>query len=318
MEIIRSIEEFGLKNKNQSIVLAIGMFDGVHLGHQQVLAATCQSSFQISGLAAAFTFPKHPASYLRPGKEPPLLMDASQKAEKLLDCGMKAVVMREFNREFSSVEAEDFVPFLKDRIPSLHGICVGKNFRFGKDRIGDSEFLKLKSEEIGINVEVIDSKVLDGEAISSSRIRIALASGGIELVNEMLGRPYSVHGIVQPGKAMGRKIGFPTLNLDWEPQCRPVYGVYAGFLTRESSAKRLPAVANYGLRPTVENQALLPRLEIHSIEELDHMEWKTGIFLKMELCHFIRAEKKFDSLDDLKFQISKDKEQARELLDKLS
>ena len=318
MEIICSIEEFGLNKKKQPIVLAIGMFDGVHLGHQEVLEATSQKSFQISGLAAAFTFPKHPASYLRPGKEPPLLMDALQKAEKLFDCGMKAVVMREFNREFSRVKAEDFVQFLKDRIPSLHGICVGKNFRFGKDRVGDSGFLKLKSEEIGINVEVIDSKVLNEQAISSSRIRVALASGKIELVNEMLGRPYSIQGIVQPGKAMGRKIGFPTLNLDWEPQCRPVYGVYAGYLTRKSSAKRLPAVANYGLRPTVENQVLVPRLEIHSIEELDPMEWKTGVFLELQLCHFIRAEKKFDSLDDLKFQISKDKEQARELLDKLS
>ena len=208
MEIIRSIEEFGLNKKSQPIVLAIGMFDGVHSGHQQVLAATCQSSFQISGLAAAFTFPKHPASYLRPGKEPPLLKDAAEKAEKLFDCGRNAVVMREFNREFSSLEAEDFVPFLKNRIPSLHGICVGKNFRFGKDRVGDSEFLKLKSEEIGINVEVIDSKVLDGEAISSSRIRVALASGEVELVNEMLGRPYSVHGIVQPGRRWGERLGF--------------------------------------------------------------------------------------------------------------
>lgn len=316
MEIIHSIEKFGLNKKNQPIVLAIGMFDGVHLGHQQVLEATRQRSSQISGLAAAFTFPKHPASYLRPGKEPPLLMDASQKADKLFDCGIKAVVMREFDREFSSVEAEDFVQFLKDRVPSLHGICVGKNFRFGKDRVGDAEFLKLKSEEIGINVEVIDSKVLDKEAISSSRIRVALATGKIELVNEMLGRPYMIQGIVQPGKAMGRKIGFPTLNLDWEPQCRPVYGVYAGYLIPQSNAKRLPAVANYGLRPTVEDQVLIPRLEIHAIEDLDHMDWKAGIFLKMELCHFIRAEKKFDSLDDLKFQISKDTEQARELLDK--
>lgn len=311
MEIFSTIKEFGDSQKQTPVILSIGMFDGVHLGHQVVLQETIEEAAKKNASPVAFTFPEHPGSFLRPGKEPPLLMDAESKAVTLLRRGMKAVIIRSFDAKLSNIEAKDFIPFLLEGIPSLAGICVGQNFRFGKKRVGDSQFLLDEGKRRGIAVHIIHSKILGEQPVSSSRIRLALMNGNIEDVNQMLGYPYEISGMVKPGKALGRSIGFPTLNVDWNPEAKPAYGVYAGSVKSED--QEVFAVANYGLRPTMESKALTPKLEVHALDQLDPGRWMSGIEISMKLLKFIRPEKKFESVEQLTEQIAKDKLVAEEV-----
>ena len=313
MGIFSSIEQFGEKF-TKPVNLALGMFDGVHLGHQQVLTASQDHARDINGVSVAFTFPLHPASFLRPESAPPLLMNAEQKARMLHSYGMDHVILRDFDDELAHVSSSDFGVFLKERIPSVEGLSVGQNFRFGKGREGDSSFLQEVGGKMGMHVQVVNSKNMGEVAVSSSRIREALIAGQIENVNQMLGRNYRIYGSVFPGKKMGRSIGFPTMNLDWSPEARPAYGVYAGQVKNLNKGVVLPAVANYGMRPTVEDEADLPKLEIHVLEDLDERDWGYDAEIEMSLDFFIRSESKFSSVEELTDQISKDINKAKTLL----
>ncbi len=312
MGVHSSIEELG-KLANEPVVLAIGMFDGVHLGHQSVINLAIKEAITLQGRVVALTFAEHPASFLRPGKEPALIMNPQTKASELIEAGARDIILRSFDREIAELEAKEFANFLKNRIPSLSSICVGKNFRFGKDRVGDYKVLKDSSKKIGTGVLVAESKLFLNQPISSSRIRKCLSRGEIELVNEMLGRNYLVKGVVSPGKAMGRTIGFPTLNIPWNPEAQPAYGVYVGIVENLSSDEKLPAVANYGLRPTIESDAMNPLLEIHILEDMDSGIWCKESNLQMELRKFLRPEKKFPTFEELKNQIAKDRKRAKEI-----
>ena len=312
-KVYESIARFGQEWEGD-VCLALGMFDGVHRGHQAVLDLVVQNADQCQGAAAALTFPAHPAAFLRPGKEPSLLMSPSRKAEQLIQSGMSAVILQHFDEELAEVEAVDFLPFLKARIPNLRAICVGKNFRFGKNRSGDSESLASYGEKDGLRVCVADSLIFEDITISSSRIREALASAKMQKVKKMLGRNYTVLGTVQKGKALGGKIGFPTLNLPWSPEAQPPLGVYAGRVQELNSGQVLPAVANYGLRPTIEEDASEPILEVHCLESPNSSIWQAGATLSMSLDIFLRSERKFLGLEELKDQIRKDCEQAKNYL----
>ena len=313
MGIFSSIEQFGGKFK-EPVNLALGMFDGVHLGHQQVLQASQNHALEINGISVAFTFPLHPANFLRPKNAPPLLMNAEQKAKMLHSYGMDHVILRSFDRELAQVKADHFAIFIKERIPSVVGFSVGKNFRFGKGRIGDASFLQHTGGKMGIGVEIVDFKSTEGSVVSSSLIREKLRAGDIVKVNNMLGRSYRIHGAVSSGKKMGRQIGFPTLNVEWNPEAAPRFGVYAGHVMHSSEGIELPAVANYGIRPTVENNASVPKLEIHIMNEFNEEKWSYNSEVEMSLEYFIRSEKKFDSLDELKNQIEIDRSIASGLL----
>lgn len=312
-KVYESIARFGQEWEGD-VCLALGMFDGVHRGHQAVLDLVVQNADQCQGAAAALTFPAHPAAFLRPGKEPSLLMSPSRKAEQLIQSGMSAVILQHFDEELAEVEAVDFLPFLKARIPNLRAICVGKNFRFGKNRSGDSESLASYGEKDGLRVCVADSLIFEDITISSSRIREALASAKMQKVKKMLGRNYTVLGTVQKGKALGGKIGFPTLNLPWSPEAQPPLGVYAGRVQELNSGQVLPAVANYGLRPTIEEDASEPILEVHCLESPNSSIWQAGATLSMSLDIFLRSERKFLGVEELKDQIRKDCEQAKNYL----
>ena len=313
MGIFSSIEQLGSRF-TEPVNLALGMFDGVHLGHQQVLQASQNHACEINGNAVAFTFPTHPASFLRPEHAPPLLMNAEQKAKMLHSYGMNHVILRSFDHELAQVEADEFALFMKERIPSVAGFSVGKNFRFGKDRIGDASFLKHVAGKMGIEVEIVDFKSMDGTVVSSSIIREKLKAGDITNVNHMLGRSYRIDGIVSSGKKMGRQIGFPTMNIAWNPEATPAFGVYAGMVKHLGEGIKAPAVANYGIRPTVENDARVPKLEIHILDEFNEEKWGYNSEVEMALEHFIRPEKKFDSIDELKKQIEMDRSKANALL----
>ena len=311
-----SIEGFEERNR-QAVMLALGMFDGVHVGHQAVLNLAVEQANAFAGTAVAFSFPMHPSTLLRPEQAPPLLMNPETKAKHLILKGMKEVILQPFDHEFSQMEATGFVEFLCAHIPTLHTLCIGKNFRFGKNRIGDHLLLRESANAFGLQVLVAESESWGDGPISSSRIRAALEEGRIGDVNQMLGRKYLMEGMVCSGNAVGRTIGFPTLNLNWNPQARPCFGVYAGMVKNLRNDQKLPAVANYGVRPTLEKSSCEPLLEIHLLVEPDTEQWRTGVELHMELDFFLRPEKAFAALDDLKAQIQSDKNQALELLSPL-
>ena len=310
--VFDSIAHFGREWKEE-VCLALGMFDGVHCGHRAVLDLARVQAGKFSGSTAALTFPKHPATLLRPGKEPPLLMSAEDKAAQLLASGLSAVIMQPFDEELSEIPADQFVSYLTGLVPFLRSLCVGENFRFGKDRTGDFQALTEYGTHAGIGVTVARSLILDDLPVSSSRIRKALEAGEMHLVTEMLGRKYIVSGSVSAGKALGRTIGYPTLNLRWCPEAKPVFGVYAGWAEEKTSGQRIPALANYGLRPTVDEGAKFPLLEVHCLESPDVSIWKEGASLTMELAVHLRPENFFSGVEQLTAQIERDCGQARKL-----
>ncbi len=306
--VLGSLAELG-KRETRPVWLAIGMFDAVHLGHRAVLNLAVEEAEREHDLVAALTFPEHPAKFLRPGKEPPLIMDPRAKSAALLSCGVDCVVMKPFDESLSEVSSREFPGYLKDRIPNLRGVCVGENFQFGKDRLGDASFLRENGARAGLEV-CIAGGVLEGDhPISSSRIRESLAMGEIESANRMLGFPYRLEGQV---------VGFPTLNLPWFPEARPAYGVYLVEVSFPEKKDSVHGVANYGLRPTVEQaEAVEPLFEVHLLGEGDHSVYHPGDSISINLLKFIRAEKKFDSLEALKSQITRDKAEAEKLLTRL-
>ena len=310
--VFDSIAHFGSEWK-EDVCLALGMFDGVHRGHRAVLDLARLHAEKFSGSTAALTFPKHPATLLRPGKEPPLLMSSKEKARQLLVSGVSAVIMQPFDEELSEIPADQFVPYLIGLVPFLRSLCVGKNFRFGKGRMGDFQALTEFGSRAGIGVAVAQSLILEDLPVSSSRIRKALEAGEMHRVTEMLGRKYLVSGSVSAGKALGRTIGYPTLNLRWCPEAKPAFGVYAGWAEEKTTGQRIPALANYGLRPTVEEVTEHPLLEVHCLETPDVLIWKEGASLTMELAVKLRPEKKFPGVEQLTVQMERDCGQARKL-----
>lgn len=287
--------------------LAIGMFDGVHLGHRAVIEPAVRAARAMGGVSAVLTFWPHPSVLFRPDNPTRLIQDTARKTAILATLGVDAVIVERFTLEFAAIEAEDFLPWLKARLPRLAAVYVGENFRFGRRRRGDVALLAESGRAHGVAVISAPRLSLHGEPVSSTRIRAHLEAGEIEAANALLGYAYSADGVVVGGKHLGRTIGFPTLNLAWAPDLRPRLGVYA---VRVSGPKApgavLPAVANYGLRPTVET-ATEPKLEIHV---LGGCPFDAGDAIAVDWRHFLRPEMRFASLDELRAQIARDRANA--------
>jgi len=289
------------------IHVAIGMFDGVHLGHRAVIESAVQSARHSGGVSLVMTFSPHPSVLFRPENPTRMILDLPSKVAKLATLGVDAVVVQPFTRDFAAIAAADFVPFIKRHLPRLAGIYVGENFRFGQGRKGDVAMLVAEGRRHGISVFSAPRVNLDGEPISSTRIRDRIASGDMKGAAALLGYVYTAEGTVVHGKHLGRTIGFPTLNLGWSPDLRPLYGVYAVRVSGAKSYGWLPAVANYGLRPTVE-QSVEPRLEIHLLVACPY---GAGDPVAVEWVRFLRPERKFGGIDELKAQIARDVTEAR-------
>lgn len=290
----------------RSLHLAIGMFDGVHLGHQAVIESAIHSARRSGGVSAVLTFWPHPSHILRASEPTLLLMTAGTKAQVLHDLGVDLIIRKEFTREFAAIEAGDFVTHLHKELPSLAAIYVGENFRFGKGRTGDLALLIADAEKHGINVYSAPRIKRNGLDISSTRIRKDLAEGRMEDVNALLGYTYFSQGTVARGREMGRKLGFPTLNFAWEPEFQPCYGVYAVKIIPQGSTRKLPGVANYGVRPTLTDDAE-PVLEVHVLGSTD---MGPGDSATVEWHTFLRPEMKFNGPDALKAQIEEDRNKA--------
>ena len=287
--------------------LAIGMFDGVHLGHRAVIEAAVQSARRSGGVAVVLTFWPHPSALFQPDRPRLLIMDTAVKTRLLLSLGADAVITQPFTPDYARIEAEEFLPHLKKHLPQLAAVYVGENWRFGRGRRGDIALLVAEAKKHGVTVFSAPRVSLDGEPVSSTRIRALLEAGEIGVANEALGFSYFAEGVVTPGKKLGRTIGFPTLNLAWNPQLRPRLGVYAVTIRGAKSPAPVPAVANYGLRPTVEQAAAEPRLESHVLGPCPFGE---GDAITVEWLKFLRPEMKFGGVEELRAQIGRDRDAA--------
>lgn len=293
-----------LEDKETPIFLAVGVFDGVHIGHLAVIETAVLQAKLSGARAAVLTFDPHPSRLFKASEGTDLIMNLGMKTKHLFALGVDVVIAKSFEREFASIPAESFLTFLREQLPSIKGICVGENFRFGNKRLGDVDILLDSGNRLGVDVWSLDRVKQNGLAISSTRIREALIAGSIDRVNALLGYNYYTEGIVQSGQKLGREIGFPTMNIAWNPECKPKYGVYAVRFKNASSGQWLQGIANYGIRPTIETKKnTLPVLEVHSLER-DSLN--CGDCIQVEWLTFIRPEEKFNNLSELEAQIRSD------------
>lgn len=287
--------------------LAIGMFDGVHLGHRAVIDAAIQSARRSGGISGVLTFWPHPSVLVNPQAATRLIAGPEVRARLLAETGVDIVITQPFTPQFAAIEAEWVLPYLKKSLSSLSTVYVGENWRFGKGRRGDIAMLVAEGKKQHVGVVSAQRINHNGEPISSTRIRACLESGAMEEANELFGYTYFADGVVAPGKRLGRTIGFPTLNIPWEPALRPKFGVYAVRVKGpKSNDEFLPAVANYGLRPTVEKSSQ-PRIEAHVLVDCPFVE---GDAVRVEWLKFIRPEAKFSSISALTDQITSDRREA--------
>lgn len=310
MKVPCSVDSFGaLSGLKADLHLAIGVFDGVHLGHKAVIESAVFSGRR-SGVSGVLTFDPHPSRLFRPQDPTRLIMPIEAKVEMLHAIGVDCVICKHFDQEFASIPAGEFLARLKEALPTLKSIYVGENFRFGKKRTGDVSTLIESGRDLGLGVFSADRIKHNGEPISSTRIRSELKEGRIAEVNDLLGYNYTSIGAVVGGAKLGRQIGFPTLNLPWQPECEPRYGVYYVKFRQPGESIWFPAVANYGVKPTVDSVPQSPALEVHALSET---KLGSDAALEVEWLRFIRPERKFESLDALKEQIALDREVAVKL-----
>lgn len=294
--------------------LAIGMFDGVHRGHQQVIRSAIAAARASGGLAGVLTFEPHPSFVLRPEKPVQLIHPADLKRRLLAALGIDFLLEHPFTREFAATSARDFLAQLKTSLPGLQTVYVGENFRFGRGREGDITVLQGAAAAAGFSVHSVPRLQDASGAISSSRLRELIATGDLEQANALLGYSYFAEGTVQPGRQLGRTLGFPTLNVAWSPGLRPAFGVYAVVITGPDGRPQ-PGVANYGLRPTVEAGATAPRLEVHVLGDTTTTY---GSAVRVQWLRFLRPERKFGGLEELRAQVEKDRVSAAAALAQIS
>jgi riboflavin kinase / FMN adenylyltransferase len=290
--------------------LAIGMFDGVHLGHRAVIDAAIQSARRANGIAGVLTFWPHPSALFQPQSPTKLIVSPAVKTRLLSAAGVDVVITQRFTAEFAQTEAESFLPELKRFLPRVTTVYVGENWRFGRGRRGDIHLLVAEGKKHNLTVVSAPRISQDGEPISSTRIRECLQTGRVDEANSLLGYTYFAEGVVTPGKSLGRELGYPTLNIPWEPELQPSFGVYVVQVSGPKSAGKYGGVANYGLRPTVE-QSTQPRLEVHV---LGPCPFAGGDTVQVDWLKFLRPEMKFGSVAELTAQIAKDRLQAEAAL----
>jgi riboflavin kinase/FMN adenylyltransferase len=307
VKLIRTANE--LNPGNRKVCLAIGFFDGVHLGHQQIIRQTITDSRQHGALALVITFDQHPNSVVAPGRVPPLIYSLPQKLRAIESLGPEALLLIHFDKAFSQKTGETFIRELAGAWSGIQSICVGANFVFGHKRGGNVDLLKTLGTELKFIVHGMAAVSLDRKPVSSTRIREAIRAGELDLASQMLGRAYSIAAPVVAGDQLGRQLGFPTANLDATGLALPPNGVYAVHALARGKTHR--AVLNIGTRPTLENPNPTVRVEAHLLDFNDELY---GEELEIVFAEKLRDEQKFPSIDELKAQIARDIERAKESL----
>lgn len=307
--LIRSL--YNIKAEQRGGVLTIGNFDGVHLGHQELVAYAVQQAKERGKPSLVMTFEPHAFEFFaRDNVTIPRITRLREKFYALADCGIDNVLILPFNQSLASLSATDFVnKVIYDSLHPEH-IIVGDDFRFGHDRKGDFQLLKEMGQQLGFTVQALPTVMIDEERVSSTRVRKALSDGNHGLVRRLLGRPYSMLGRVRRGDQRGRQFGFPTANIYLHRKLTPVRGVYT-VLMHGLGERPLPGVANIGVRPTVDGTRTL--LEVHL---LDFNQDIYGCYVQVEFCEKLRDEVRYPNLDLLKEQIAKDVAAARNYFNK--
>jgi len=290
----------GLASVPGPLVVAAGVFDGMHLGHRAVLQSALASAKAAGGTAVALTFDSHPSKILRPRQAARLLTSTRHKLRLMEELGISAVLVIPFDKDFAAVEAEDFLRQLGASAKHLVRICVGQGWRFGHARRGDADMLRRLGHELGFETTEVEPVQIDGSTVSSTLIRQAVESGDLETVRRLLGRRYSVLGTVMPGDGLGKTLGFPTANLAAHNEQFPPDGVYS--VQVHFGGRVVPGVANIGSRPTVKT-AGERLLEVHLIGYSGDLY---GQDIEAEFLRFLRPEKKFPDLEALRSQIALD------------
>ena len=296
MKILRSIA--ALRELDRPVHLAMGFFDGVHRGHRQVIA----SADTPGALRGVLTFEQHPLALLAPEKQPQLLTpDFAQKAALLEAAGAEVLLVLPFTREFAALSPHAFLDALSGT-GRVIGFSVGRNWHFGAHGAGDAAFLMAYAAEHGLRAVVNNLAECRGERVCSSRIRELLAAGELAAATEMLGHPFAVAGVVEQGQHLARTLGFPTANVRVaQPAALPPFGVYAAEVCADGTRYR--AVANLGVRPTIDEAEKPVRLETHLLGFAGDLY---GRHLTVELTRFIRPERRFASVEELREQIAAD------------
>jgi len=301
-------------------VVVIGNFDGVHRGHQLLLADARRQADELGAPMAVLTFEPHPRSVFLPDQPPFRLTSLRAKAHALQQAGVDHLFVQHFDRDFALKPAEAFVTEILVGDLAARHVVVGWDFCFGHKRAGNVALLKSMGAKHGFGVTAVDPVMAgDGAVYSSSIIRDHLRAGRPAKAAELLGRPWEIEGRIEPGEQRGRTIGFPTANMGLGDFLCPALGVYAVLAGRDPGVEHggetrwHHGVANLGRRPTVGGEGV--RLEVHLFDFTEDLYGET---LRVRLMDFIRPEKKFDGLDALKAQIALDSGQAREILSRIS
>ena len=306
MEILRSIAE--LESLRGPLFLAIGVFDGVHLGHQAVISAATSHARAADGTPVVMTFDPHPLKVLRPQHAPHLLTATQHKIALIRDMSVEHLLVINFDRKFAATSPEEFVEELVMHSRPLREICVGHEWSFGKDRRGNLDLLKRLGVQFDFSVVGVPPVLANGEVVSSTAIRQAVEKGDLAKAAEMLGREYTILGTVTHGDNLGKKIGFPTANLSAHSEQFPPNGVY--FAEARVNGVLYYGVINLGYRPTVSSGKSERVLEIHM---LDFDRDIYGEDVEVRFMRHLRPERKFESLESLAQQIELDVRRAREL-----
>jgi len=285
-------------------VLTLGVFDGLHLGHQLIMKTVVERARATNAVPTVITFEPHPRAVLHPESAPPLLQTLDQKIEAMGVLGIEQTIVIHFDQAFSQIRAEDFLrDVVVDRLQAKE-VFLGRGFFFGHNREGNIDLLRRVSEQLGFVADEVPEVRLHGKRIGSTRIRELLLAGHVNLARRMLGRPYGVEGPVVRGAARGAHLGFPTANIQPRNRVIPCAGVYVTATSIEGQWHR--SVTNIGLRPTF-GDLTEPSVETHV------MNWSGNLYadvLRVRFLHRLRDEKKFASIDELKSQIARDVEGA--------
>jgi riboflavin kinase / FMN adenylyltransferase len=287
-------------------VLTLGVFDGLHLGHQLIMQTVVERARAVGAVPTVITFEPHPRAVLHPESAPPLLQTFDQKIEALSVLGIEQTIVIHFDQAFAQIHAQDFLSdVVVDRLHAKE-VYLGRGFAFGHNREGNIELLRQVSDRLGFRADEVPEVRLRGRRVSSSRIRELLHHGQVNLARRMLGRPYGVEGRVVRGAERGATLGFPTANLQPQNRVIPRGGVYVTATLIDGQWRR--SVTNIGTRPTFESAA-------GSSVETFIMKWSGDLYgdvVRVRFLHRLRDEKKFNSVDELKIQIKSDVVRAEE------
>ena len=299
MKLLHEASQLGRGDRR--VCLAIGVFDGVHLGHQQIIRQTVADAHQHAAVPLVVTFDRHPNAVVAPQRVPPQIYSRSQKLRAIESLGVVALLEIHFDKPFSEKPGELFVRELARDLGKIHSVCVGADFVFGHRRTGNVALLRTLGAELRFQVHGLAAVALDGQAVSSTRIREMIRTGDLDTASQMLGRPYAICGRVEAGDRLGRQLGFPTANLNAANLILPPPGVYSA-VTRVNQ-QLYHAALNIGWRPTVAAAAPSLRVEAHLLDfdgELYNVE------LELELGVKLREERRFASTAELRAQIERD------------